>query len=155
MLFKNLICFLFILNKFIESHSPKNYQQKLIDDTAMFRGKRYIVGIQSDNKENISTFSGPWIEERFFNYWIENKPDIDRIYIPIQWTGSELITTIKEKEDNDMMIQHIINNLSRNNSYFTIIQIARDFKITLNYLSISHLISISLYMLLVLLLGLK
>lgn len=115
-----IFCILFIDNSY--SISKLEYQNNIIKDTQIFRGQKYYIS--NGNRD----FKGPWTEERFFNLWMEIKPSIDVIYLPIGWTGSEIISRDGWKNINNWALEHYLNSLDKKMKYFTIIQIAKGFE---------------------------
>ena len=114
--------------------NKEKYQQQLIDKTEVVRGKRFEVGTTRWHQSTTSRpkFTGPWTEERFFDYWLLKTPKTERVYIPIQWTGNELIDHMHWRSLNDMYINDLLQNLDRSYKYFTVIQIANAFESTIS-----------------------
>lgn len=86
--------------------AKKDYQQQMIDRTATLRPEHH----------NYSGFSGPWLENRFFEYWQEHKPQVPRIYVPVAWTDC----SVKQVDLN--FLQALISGLDPAYSYFTVSQ---------------------------------
>ncbi|RYF11158.1 MAG: hypothetical protein EOO40_03835, partial [Deltaproteobacteria bacterium] len=104
-----------------EAPAKAAYQAKVIAETDALRGNRYYIS--HSNK----SFLGPWTEERFFNFWQQRQPQTEPIYLPIGWTGSELINRAEWKKVNNWALSFYLNQLDRQYSYFTLIQIAKGF----------------------------
>ena len=96
-------------------------QAQLIAETAAFRGHKYYIS-------NNHSFMGPWTEERFFNHWQAHRPQVGRLYIPVGWTGSELVNHAAWKQVNDYALSHVLGDLDTSLRYFTVIQIAKGFE---------------------------
>ena len=114
--------------------SKDEYQQHLIDKTQPVRGKRFEVGTIRWQKSatTLERFTGPWTEERFFDFWMLEQPQIERVYLPIQWTGNELIDNLHWREVNDVFISDLLQSLDKTYKYFTVIQIANAFENTIS-----------------------
>ena len=108
-------------------------QAALIKHTASVRGRVFEVGTVKwqHSTSTRPRFTGPWTEERFFNYWVQHNPKMSQVYLPIQWTGNEGIDTIHERRLNDEYINRIMERLDRSYNYFTVIQIANAFQSTI------------------------
>lgn len=59
-------------------------------------------------------------EEYFFNRYKEVNPDVDRIYLPIQWTSFYVSRDYVNHSVQDL--QDFLNTLPRDKKYFTIVQ---------------------------------
>lgn len=103
------------------------YQHKIIEETRIFRNQEFYVSYNSDKESN---YMGPWIEDRFFDYFVNKnlQKTTNAIYLPISWTGSEIINRIEWKNMNNWALEYYLNNLKTNFSYFTLIQIAKGFE---------------------------
>lgn len=64
-----------------------------------------------------SKYGGPWIESYFYEYFMRNKPKLDRIYIPIFWTN---IFDNSRPNPPKQILQKFIGSLDHNKRYFTI-----------------------------------
>jgi hypothetical protein len=63
-----------------------------------------------------SGYDGPWIENSFYNYFMENKPKLNRTYIPVFWTDMQVANRGKEIKTS------FLQNLDPNKKYFTVVQ---------------------------------
>ena len=88
------------------------YQADLVMRSKPFRpGAHYYAG-----------FGGPWLENHFFDNWIQQMPVLDRIYVPIAWTDC-LVNSPHLRED----VQAFVNDLDPSFAYFAVAQLDRGF----------------------------
>jgi len=103
---------MFIIDKLKKNYKKiemNNYQKKIIKDTEKFRPiPMYPVYPPYHD--------GDYIEEHFFNYFIQNKNEFDRIYIPIYWTN------IYNNITHDKELQGYLDSLDPDLKYFTVCQ---------------------------------
>lgn len=59
-------------------------------------------------------------EEYFYNWFIENKPQVDRTYLPIFWTNYYISKDYAQHDISE--INKFLDTLDKNKEYFTIIQ---------------------------------
>ncbi len=95
-----------IKNKYLEMN---NYQKKIIKSTERFRPVPKYPTYPPYHE-------GYYMEEYFFNYFIKNKLESDRIYLPIYWTN--IYNNIVRDEE----LQVFLNGLDPDLKYFTICQ---------------------------------
>lgn len=129
-----------LLVEYVYGLSKKEYQDNIIRETSVFRGQKYYIS--NGNR----SFQGPWTEERFFDLWMERKPYIDAIYLPIGWTGSEIINREGWRNINNWALENYLENLDKKMKYFTIIQIAKGFENNLKvYVNLPQDLNITVY----------
>ncbi len=123
------------------------YQTLLIDKTNPVREKGFEVGTVRWHKSSTSRlkFTGPWTEERFFDFWMLKKPKIERVYLPIQWSGNEPIGNPQWRELNDMYINELLQSLDRAYTYFTVIQVASAFENTISNWRVPYDLNLTVY----------
>ena len=85
-------------------------QLEILNTTARWRGLTNIC---------YNGYCGPWIEEYYFEYFINTKPRTERLYLPISWTNCHIYCTDAEKE----ALRTYVLNLDPNFKYFSILQI--------------------------------
>ena len=59
-------------------------------------------------------------EEYFYNWFIQNKPQVDRTYLPIFWTNYYISKNYAQQDISE--INKFLDTLDKNKQYFTIIQ---------------------------------
>lgn len=91
----------------------KLYQQEIIVDTLLFRPK-------SEYPTYPPYHIGPYIEEYFFNYYINNNIETERIYIPIFWTNINNNTYYNNSER--IYFSDFLKSLDPDKKYFTVCQ---------------------------------
>lgn len=88
--------------------SINNYQKYLIDLFKDFRKEPKYPVYPPYHK-------GYYLEDYFFNWFIENKINLDRYYIPVFWTSCYL-------DNNRNKLQELLNSLDQEKKYFTVSQ---------------------------------
>jgi len=90
-----------------------NYQKEIIKETSKFRPYSNYTSYPPYHK-------GQFIEEYFFNYYINNSIITDRIYLPIFWTNINNNSYYNKKEK--IKFEQFLSTLDKNFKYFTICQ---------------------------------
>lgn len=93
--------------------SKKTYQEEIIQKTRKFRPTDKYIKYPPYH-------IGPYIEEYFFDYFIKNKIETNRIYIPIFWTN--INNNAYYVGDKRLKFGEFLKELNQDERYFTICQ---------------------------------
>lgn len=89
------------------------YQQDIILKTKKFRPSSNYISYPPYH-------SGPFIEEYFYNYYINNNIIIDKIYLPIFWTN--INNNSYYNGNKRIKFEKFLSTLDNNYKYFTVCQ---------------------------------
>ena len=91
----------------------KIYQREIIKQSSKFRPKSNYTSYPPYH-------SGPFIEEYFYNYYINNNIKTDRIYLSIFWTN--INNNYQYNGDKKIKFEDYLSSLDNNYKYFTVCQ---------------------------------
>ena len=104
------------------TRSAAMYSDSTTTDAAAYQAKLIKKTLSlHPTQHSFNGYSGPWLENVFYDAWLTLEPRPSRIYVPVAWTDSMHMKTLR------LHMQQVINQLNPMFKYFTVMQASLGF----------------------------